>query len=162
MTTTLEENTPAPKFTASDQHGKMVSLSDFLGKTVVLFFYSQDNSESCTAQACNIRDHYREFKKKGVVLLGISPDTVKSHLKFSNKYQLPYTLIADEDKAIALAYKVYGEKLFFGKMITGIYRTTFVIDPSGIIRKIISKVKTKTHAMQILAVLEELQTKVVD
>ncbi len=153
--TTLLENTPAPFFSGIDQHGKKVSLTKWKGKKVVLFFYPKDDTTSCTAEACNLRDNYRILLKKGLVVVGVSPDSVKSHSKFAAKYQLKYTLIADEDRRIAMDYKVYGEKLFFGKIITGIYRTTFIIDENGLIQKIITKVKTKDHTQQILEALGE-------
>ncbi len=152
--TTLLENTPAPLFSGIDQHGKKVALTKWKGKKVVLFFYPKDDTTSCTAEACNLRDNYRTLVKKGLTVVGVSPDNVKSHSKFVTKYQLPYTLIADEDRTIAMAYEVYGEKLFFGKIITGIHRTTFIIDENGQIQKIITKVKTKDHAQQILEALE--------
>lgn len=152
--TTLQENTPAPFFSGIDQHGKKVALTKWKGKKVVLFFYPKDDTTSCTAEACNLRDNYRALVKKGLTVVGVSPDNVKSHSKFVTKYQLPYTLIADEDRTIAMAYEVYGEKLFFGKIITGIHRTTFIIDENGQIQKIITKVKTKDHAQQILEALE--------
>ena len=140
----------APNFTALNQRGESVSLSDFKGKKVVLYFYPKDDTPGCTAQACNLRDNYSELQQAGYEVIGISSDAVKSHDKFANKYELPFTLLADEDKAIHEAYGVWKEKSMYGRTYMGTARTTFVIDEEGIITDIIEKVKTKDHTAQIL------------
>lgn len=140
----------APDFTANDQDGNPVKLSDFQGKKVVLYFYPKDDTPGCTAQACNIRDNFSKFKKANMVVLGISSDDEKSHTKFIKKYSLPFPLIADTDKTINEAYGVWQEKTTFGKTYMGTVRTTFVIDEKGVIENIIEKVKTDDHTDQIL------------
>ncbi len=148
--THLKEGEPAPDFRAKDQTGKEVQLADFKGKKLVLYFYPKDDTPGCTSQACNLRDNYALFKKKGYVILGISADEEKKHMKFATKYNLPFQLLADMDKKIIAAYDVWGEKHFMGRTFDGIIRTTFVIDEKGIIEKIIKDVKTKNHTEQIL------------
>lgn len=148
--THLKEGEQAPGFKAKDQQGNEIQLADFKGKKVVLYFYPKDDTPSCTNQACNLRDNYTLLKKKGYVILGVSADEEKKHLKFSKKYDLPFQLLADVDKKIIQAYDVWGEKHFMGRTFDGIVRTTFVIDEKGIIEKIIKDVKTKEHANQIL------------
>jgi thioredoxin-dependent peroxiredoxin len=145
-----EINQKAPHFSAKDQHGNTVSLDDYRGKKVVLYFYPKDDTPGCTAQSCNLRDNYERFRQKGYEIIGVSNDDEKSHTKFAGKYQLPFTLLADTDKKIVHDYGVYGEKTFMGKKYMGISRTTFVIDEQGMIEQVISDVKTKDHTSQIL------------
>ena|ERR1051325_7759160 len=149
----LKINNIAPFFSAQNQHGKTVSLLDYKGSKLILFFYPRDNTQTCTIEACNLRDNYKILTDKGFKLLGISNDPPKSHQKFIKKFDLPFDLLADEDKQIVNAYGVYGEKKFMGRIIVGIYRTTFVIDENSIITGIISDVKSKNHAQQILSTL---------
>lgn len=152
--TQLKEGQKAPYFKATDQEGKTVQLTDFKGKKVVLYFYPKDDTPGCTNQACNLRDNYALLKKKGYVVLGVSADEEKKHVKFIKKYSLPFQLLADVDKKIITAYDVWGEKQFMGRIFDGIVRTTFVIDEQGIIKKIIRDVKTKEHTEQILSPAE--------
>ncbi len=148
--THLKEGEKAPDFKARDQTGKEIQLADFKGKKVVLYFYPKDDTPSCTNQACNLRDNYALLKKKGYVVVGVSADEEKKHVKFTKKYELPFQLLADVDKKIITAYDVWGEKQFMGRIFDGIVRTTFVIDEKGVIEKIIKDVKTKNHTEQIL------------
>ncbi|MFN8430526.1 MAG: thioredoxin-dependent thiol peroxidase [Spirosomataceae bacterium] len=145
-----EINTPAPDFEAFNQDGKAVKLSDYRGKKVVLYFYPKDNTPTCTTQACNLRDNYKQLLKNGYVVLGVSVDNVKSHAKFKAKFELPFDLIADPEHNIVEKYGVWGEKMMFGKKYMGILRTTFVIDEKGIITEIIDKVESKVHSVQII------------
>lgn len=147
---------PAPHFEGTDQNGKTVKLSSFLGKKVVLYFYPKDDTPGCTAEACSLRDNYNELLKKGFIVLGVSPDSEKSHAKFAGKYNLPFPLIADPQKKILSAYGAYGEKLMYGKKVTGVIRTTFIIDEKGIIEKVIKKVDTKEHATQIFKMYDNV------
>jgi len=140
---------PAPQFEGTDQNGNRVKLSSFTGKKIVLYFYPKDDTPGCTAEACSLRDNYDELLKQGFVVLGVSPDSEKSHKGFAEKYDLPFPLIADPDKKILTAYGAYGEKVMYGKKVTGVIRTTFIIDEKGIIEKVIKKVDTKEHAPQI-------------
>ncbi len=149
----LREGEKAPKFTGNDQNGKSVSLSDFSGKNLILFFYPKDMTPGCTAEACNLRDNFTKLKKKGFELLGISPDKIVRHQKFIEKNELPYSLIADEEKKILQDYGVWGEKKMYGRSYMGVYRTTFIIDKEGTIIKIFLKVKTNDHSAQILSEL---------
>lgn len=146
----LEKGQKAPEFTGKDQEGKAISLADFKGKKVVLYFYPKDQTPGCTAQACNLRDNYQELQKQGYVVLGVSPDSEASHRKFIEKQSLPFPLIADEDKSIHEKYDVWKEKNMYGRKYMGTVRTTFVIDEEGTIEDIIKKVKTKDHTAQIL------------
>ena len=148
--TTLKIGDKAPQFKATDQYGKTIELNDFKGKKVVLFFYPKASTPGCTVEACNLRDNYQSFQSKGYEILGVSADSEKRQLIFSNKQELPYSLLADEDKSVIMAYGVWGPKKFMGKEYDGIHRTTFVIDGDGIIEDIITKVKTKEHTSQIL------------
>ena len=141
---------PAPDFSALNQQGDTIQLSDFRGKKVVIYFYPKDDTPGCTAQACNLRDNYSELQQAGYEIIGISGDNVRSHDKFANKYELPFTLIADEDKSINEAYGVWQEKSMYGRTYMGTARTTFVLDEEGVIIDIIEKVKTKDHTAQIL------------
>jgi thioredoxin-dependent peroxiredoxin len=147
---TLKEGIKAPDFSGKDQDGKQVKLSDFKGKKLVLYFYPKDDTPGCTSQACNLRDNYSEFKKKGYEIIGVSADDEKKHTKFIEKYSLPFSLIADTDKTIVNAYGVWGKKKFMGREYEGILRTTFIIDEKSVIEKIISEVKVKEHSNQII------------
>lgn len=148
--TTLQKGDKAPAFEAKDQDGNTVKLSDYSGKKLVLFFYPKASTPGCTAEACNLSDNYETFVNKGYDILGVSADSAKRQSNFKNKYDFPYPLLADEDKEVINAYGVWGPKKFMGKEYDGIHRTTFVIDENGIIEEVISKVKTKAHAEQIL------------
>jgi peroxiredoxin Q/BCP len=148
--TTLQEGSKAPAFKGKDQNGKTVSLSDFKGQKIVLYFYPQDDTPTCTVQACNLRDNFSVLKKNGFVVLGVSPDEEKKHKKFEAKYSLPFTLLADPEHAIIDKYEVWGEKQLYGKKYLGLHRTTFLIDEKGIIRKIFVKPKSKLHTEEIL------------
>lgn len=147
----LKEGMKAPAFEGIDQDGKTIKLSDFTGKKVVLYFYPKDNTPGCTAEACSLRDNYKELLEKGFAVVGVSADNEKSHKGFATKFSLPFPLIADTSKKILNDYGVYGEKLMYGKSFLGIKRTTFIIDEKGMIEKIISKVDTKNHSEQIFA-----------
>ena len=149
----LKEGDPAPEFTVSTNGGGRVSLSDFKGKNVVLYFYPKDDTPGCTKEACAFRDHFAEFKEKGAVLLGVSIDPVKAHDKFVQKYNLPFTLLADEDRRIVEAYGVWGQKSFMGRKYLGTFRVTFLIGPDGVIKKIWPSVKPEEHAEEVLAAL---------
>lgn len=150
---TLSQGDKAPKFTSKDQNGNTISLDQFKGKKVVLYFYPKDNTPGCTTEACDFRDNYQGLKAKGIEVLGVSVDDEKSHQKFITKYDLPFTLIADTDKAIVEAYGVWAEKSMYGKKYMGTNRTTFIIDEQGNIAHIISKVDTKAATAQVLALL---------
>lgn len=148
--TTLEAGDKAPDFKAEDQDGNIVQLSDFEGKKLVLFFYPKASTPGCTAEACNLRDNWEQFQKKGYAVLGVSADSKKRQSNFKNKYDFPFPLLADEDKEVINAYGVWGPKKFMGKEYDGIHRTTFIIDEEGKIEDVIKKVKTKEHTAQIL------------
>ncbi|MGV8878441.1 MAG: thioredoxin-dependent thiol peroxidase [Sphingobacteriaceae bacterium] len=145
----LKEGNKAPDFTANDQNGKAVSWSDFKGKNVILYFYPKDDTPGCTAEACDFRDNYQSLIKDGFEVIGISTDDEKSHKKFESKYALPFTLIADADKKIVEAYGVWVEKNMYGKKYMGTARTTFIINPDGIIKHVLSKIDTKNASQQI-------------
>jgi peroxiredoxin Q/BCP len=149
----LKIGDPAPDFAAATQGGGHVSLSDFKGRTVILYFYPRDNTPGCTREACAFRDAYAQFQTKGAVVLGVSVDSVKSHDKFVEKFSLPFPLLADESKAIVQAYGVWGEKTFMGRKHMGIHRVTFQIGPDGRIRNIWPQVKPEEHAAEVLAAL---------
>ena len=146
----LKEGMKAPYFEGIDQNGNKISLNDFPGKKVILYFYPKDNTPGCTAEACNLRDNYSSLINKGFAVIGVSADSEKSHKKFSGKYSLPFPLIADVTRDICSGYGVWKEKSLYGKIFHGIIRTTFIIDENGIIARIISKVNTKAHSGQIL------------
>ncbi len=146
----LKVGDTAPQFSVKDQDGNIVNLTDFQGKKVVLFFYPKASTPGCTAEVCNLRDNWEQFQEKGYQILGVSADTEKRQSNFKNKYELPFPLLADEDKELIEAYGVWGPKKFMGKEYDGIHRTTFVIDENGLIEDIITKVKTKDHSAQIL------------
>jgi len=151
---TLKEGDQAPGFAAKDQNGKTISLSDFKGKNVILYFYPKDDTPGCTAEACSFRDNYQSLLSKGFDVIGVSTDDEKSHKKFETKFSLPFTLIADTDKHIVEAYGVWAEKNMYGKKYMGTLRTTFVIDGEGIIKKIIDKVDTKNSSQQVIDLLQ--------
>jgi len=151
----LKEGQKAPEFTAADQDGHTVSLSQFAGKKVVLYFYPKDDTPGCTAEACDFRDNYQGLKAKDIIVLGVSVDDEKSHQKFAAKHSLPFTLLADTDKKIVEAYGVWGEKNMYGKKYMGTNRTTFVIDENGVIAHVIKKVDTKNSTAQILELLNQ-------
>ena len=146
----LKEGDDAPVFEGVDQNGKKVSLTDFKGKKIVLYFYPKDDTPGCTAQACNLRDNYKDLLAQDFVVIGVSTDSTKSHKKFENKYQLPFPLIADEEQKIVNSYQVWGEKKFMGKTYMGTTRTTFLIDENLKIKKIIKKPDTANQTQQVL------------
>lgn len=146
----LKEGDVAPELNAKDQNGKIISLKDYRGKKVILYFYPKDSTPGCTAESCNLRDNYSELKKQGYEVIGVSADNEKSHRKFIEKYNLPFTLIADTEKKVINAYGVWGKKKFMGRVYDGIHRTTFVISEQGKIEKIITEVNTKNHTAQII------------
>jgi thioredoxin-dependent peroxiredoxin len=147
---TLSVGDSAPLFEGINENGETIRLTDYKGKKLILFFYPQDNTPGCTAAACSLRDSYGELRSKGFEMLGVSADTPKKHQKFIEKFQFPYSLLADTEKVVLSAYGVWGEKKFMGRIFDGILRTTFVIDEQGIIEKIYTKVNTASHAEQIL------------
>ena len=149
----LEIGMKAPNFTLKDKNGVDVSLSDFLGKKVVLYFYPRDNTPGCTRQACAFAGAYKQFEAKGVEVIGISKDSVASHVKFAEKYNLPFVLLSDPDRAAIEAYGVWQEKKQYGKVAFGVVRTTFIIDENGNVEKVMPKVKPDTNAADILAEL---------
>lgn len=146
----LEKGDAAPDFSGLDQDGKKILLRDFKGKKLILYFYPKDNTPGCTSEACDLRDNYEMWLSKGYQVLGVSPDSQKSHLKFIEKYDLPFPLIADEEKTMIKAYGAWGPKKLYGREYEGLLRTTFVIDEYGIIQEVFTKVKTKDHTNQIL------------
>ena len=149
--THLKEGDQAPDFSGPNQNGETISLSDFKGQKLVIFFYPKDNTPTCTEEACNLRDNYGLLKKNGYAVVGVSADSQRKHKNFIKKFDLPFPLIADTDQTMLNAYGVWGEKQMFGKKYMGIFRTTFVIDENGKIERIIDKVTAKDHAAQILA-----------
>jgi peroxiredoxin Q/BCP len=140
----------APDFTLQDQEGKSHSLSSYLGKWVLLYFYPKDDTPGCTTEACTIRDSFFEFKENNIVVLGVSADSVRSHDKFAKKYSLPFTILSDEQKKVVEQYGVYGKKKFLGKTFLGIKRMSFLIDPDGKVAKVYEKVKPRIHASEVL------------
>ncbi len=150
----LKEGNTAPEFSAMTNGGKKVSLADFKGKNVILYFYPKDDTPGCTKEACGFRDAYDEFKKRGAVVLGVSTDPVKAHDKFVEKFKLPFPLLADEDKKIVEAYGVWGEKTFMGRKYMGTHRVTFLIDGNGRIKKIWPLVKPEEHPKEVLMALD--------
>jgi thioredoxin-dependent peroxiredoxin len=151
---TLKEGDKAPVFKGTDQDGKTVSLADYKGKKLVLYFYPEDDTPTCTIQACNLRDNYSLLKKNGFEVAGVSPDEAKKHKKFEAKYSLPFTLLADPSHTILEKYGVWDHKQLFGHRYMGVIRTTFVIDEKGIIRKIFTRPKNKSHAEEIIAAVK--------
>lgn len=150
----LTEGLLAPDFTLSDETGVQRKLSDYRSQAVVLYFYPKDDTSGCTAEACNFRDDYNEYEKAGVVILGVSPDSPKSHTRFKNKFSLPFTLLADENHAVCELYQVWGLKKSMGKEYEGVFRTSFVIDKQGMIVKVFENVKPDGHSLQVLEALK--------
>jgi len=148
--TTLRVGDKAPNFTSKDQDGNIISLNDYKGKKLVIFFYPKASTPGCTIEACDLRDNHERFQSLGYNILGVSADSEKRQTNFRNKYKFPYPLLADEDKTVINAFEVWGPKKFMGRTYNGIHRTTFVIDENGIIEDVILKVKTKAHTKQIL------------
>ena len=153
----LDQGKKAPDFTAPDQNGKQHSLSAYKGKWVILYFYPKDMTPGCTTEACNFRDDFPEFNKLDAVILGVSKDSVQKHLKFVQKYDLPFSLISDENGTICETYGVWQEKSMYGKKYMGINRSTFLINPEGNIARVFPKVNVKTHAEELLQAIEELK-----
>lgn len=149
----LEANMPAPDFTLPDETGLRRSLSEFRGKPVVLYFYPKDDTPGCTKEACSFRDDYQVYADSGVVILGVSPDSPASHARFKEKYNLPFTLLSDEDHQVCKLYGVWGKKKFMGREYEGVLRTTFLIDENGIIKKVFPNVKPEGHSAEVLAAL---------
>ncbi|PXX24977.1 thioredoxin-dependent thiol peroxidase [Arenibacter sp. ARW7G5Y1] len=147
---TLKVGDKVPAFSAKDENGNTIKLSDYKGKKLIVFFYPKASTPGCTAEACNLRDNYTELKSQGYELLGVSADSQKRQLNFKNKYQFPFPLLADEDHTVLNIFGVWGPKQFMGKKYDGIHRKTFVIDGDGVVEKVIDKVKTKDHAAQLL------------
>lgn len=150
MATHITEGSKAPAFKGKDQNGNTVSLADYKGKKLVLYFYPEDDTPTCTVQACNLRDNFAALKANGFTVIGISPDEEKKHKKFESKYQLPFTLIADPKHTIIDKYGVWGEKQLYGRKYMGLHRTTFLVDEKGIIKKIFLKPRSKQHTEEIL------------
>ena len=151
----VKEGATAPAFKTTDANGETVSLKDLRGQKVVLYFYPKDVTPGCTKEACSFRDGFSKFKKRGITILGVSPDSEKSHQKFATKYKLPFILLADTGHLIADAYGVWGEKKFMGRTYMGIHRTTFLIDEKGKIKKVFAKVKPEDHADEVLQAFSE-------
>jgi len=149
----IEEGTPAPDFALQSDAGETIRLSELRGKPVVLYFYPKDDTTGCTTQACGIRDAYGEFERAGAVVLGVSPDDEASHVKFRKKYDLPFALLADTDHQVAELYGVWGEKKYMGRTYLGVFRSTFVIDAEGTVKRVMHNVKPDTHADDVLAIL---------
>ena len=150
----IDEGKPAPDFELTSDSGERIKLSDLRGRQVVLYFYPKDDTPGCTTQACGIRDAYAEFEQAGAVVLGVSPDDARSHVKFKQKYDLPFTLLADEGHVVAEEYGVWGEKKYMGRAYMGVERSTFVIGEDGNVKKIMRKVKPGSHADDVLAALQ--------
>ena len=149
----LQEGTKAPSFKLQDSQGKRHQSSDYEGQSIILYFYPKDDTPGCTKEACSFRDNYSAFKEAGVEIIGISPDTVESHQKFSEKYDLPFTLLADPDHEVCEAYEVWGTKKSFGREYEGVFRTTFIIDPDGKIKRVFEDVKPSEHSQEVLEVV---------
>ena len=149
----LKPGDPAPDFTAGTHDGRKVSLSDFKGRHVILYFYPRDSTPGCTKEACAFRDEFAAFKQKGAVVLGVSTDSAKSHAKFVAKYKLPFTLLVDEEKQLVRAYGVWGQKSFLGRKYLGTHRVTFLIGPDGRVKRVWTDVKPAGHAQEVLAAL---------
>ena len=154
--THLKEGEKAPAFTGKDQNGNTISLTNFKGQKIALYFYPEDDTPTCTIQACNLRDNYALLKKNGFVVWGVSPDDAESHHQFETKYDLPFTLISDPEHKIIDKYGVWGEKVLYGRKYMGLHRTTFLIDEKGLIRKIFLKPRSKQHAEEIIKAWNEL------
>ena len=149
----LDEGTLAPDFKLPDENGDFHQLADYRGKTVLLYFYPKDDTPGCTTEACNFRDDYSAYQEAGVVILGVSPDSSKSHTKFKTKYDLPFTLLADEDHQVCEAYEVWGPKKFMGREYEGVHRTSFLIDADGIVKKVFENVKPAEHSAEVLELI---------
>lgn len=150
----LQAGHKAPEFSLPDETGETRRLSDYLGKPVVLYFYPKDDTPGCTTEACNFRDDYSQYQSEGIAILGVSPDTSRSHSKFKNKYDLPFTLLADSEHKVCELYGVWGKKKMMGREYDGVYRTTFVIDANGIIMKVFENVKPAEHSREVIAALK--------
>lgn len=155
MAITLKAGDKAPSFVGMDQHGKKVDLKDLKGKNVILYFYPKDDTPGCTKESCNLRDNYEFWQSKNYEVIGVSPDNEASHQKFINKYNLPFTLLADTDKKIMSDYGTYGEKNMYGKKVMGVIRTTFVINENGVIAEVFKRPKVDEHTEQITKALEK-------
>ncbi len=149
----LKEGDLAPAIKAADQSGELITLEEYRGKKIVLYFYPKDNTPGCTSESCDLRDNYSQFIEKGFEVIGVSADSEKSHQKFISKYNLPFRLISDEDKKVLQDYNAWGEKKLYGKSYMGVLRKTYIIDEKGYVEKIIEKVKTKEHSRQIFSEL---------
>ena len=152
----LEEGKKAPSFKLKDQNGKLVSLNDFKGQNIVLYFYPKDDTSGCTKEACNFKDDLPKFGKLNAVILGVSPDSIESHKKFAAKYKLPFTLLSDEKKEVIKKYDVWKEKSMYGRKYMGVERSTFIIDKQGKISKIFRKVKVDKHNDEVMASIKEI------
>ncbi len=150
----IKEGMKAPNFKLKDQNGKSISLKDYEGKNVVLYFYPKDDTSGCTAEACSFRDELPKFNNINAIILGVSPDSVQSHKKFEEKYNLPFTLLSDEDKVVVNKYEVWKEKSMYGRKYMGVERTTFIIDGTGKIKKIFNKVKVQGHNEEVLEAIK--------
>ncbi len=148
--THLKAGDPAPDFSGLNEKGEQIALRDFSGQKLVLFFYPKDNTPGCTAEACNLRDNYDLLRSKGYALLGVSADSARKHQNFINKFEFPFSLLADTEHVVLKAYGVWGEKQMFGKKYMGVFRTTFIIDEKGVIEEVIGKVDTANHTAQII------------
>ena len=146
----LKTGEKAPSFKLQDSEGKVYSLEEYQGKTIVVYFYPKDDTPGCTKEACSFRDDYSAFKEAGVEIIGISPDTIESHQKFSEKYDLPFTLLADPDHKVSEAYEVWGQKKSFGREYEGVFRTTFIIGPESKIKRVFENVKPSDHSQEVL------------
>ena len=153
----VDEDKKAPTIKLKNQDGKTISLNDFEDQNIVLYFYPKDNTSGCTTEACNFRDEFPKFGKLGAVILGVSPDSIESHKKFAEKYNLPFDLLSDEKKEVVQKYDVWKEKNMYGRKYMGVVRSTFIIDKNKIIRKIFSKVKVADHNKEVMEVLKELK-----
>lgn len=152
---TFEEGSVAPEFELEDQNGELVKLADLRGTPVVLYFYPKDNTPGCTKEACGFRDVYSDYTAKGIKVIGVSPDSAKKHTNFIEKFQLPFTLLADVEHKVCELYGVWGLKKMMGREYMGVFRTTFVIDADGTVKKIYNKVKPEEHAKEVLSLFEE-------
>lgn len=151
----IQTGSPAPKFSLPDETGAIRSLSDFAGQTIILYFYPKDDTPGCTTEACNFRDDYSAFEQAGVTILGVSPDSPKSHAKFKEKFNLPFSLLADEQHEVCERFGVWGPKKFMGREYMGVARTTFVIGADGMVKKIFENVKPADHSAEVLAAVRE-------
>jgi peroxiredoxin Q/BCP len=153
----LQTGIQAPEFSLPDEQGQLQNLSQYNGRWVVLYFYPKDDTPGCTTEACSFRDMNDAYKEQGIVVLGVSKDTVASHVKFTKKFKLPFTILSDTDKKVITLYEAWGKKRMFGKEYDGILRTTYIIDPQGVIKKVYEQVKPDEHAQQIIADIQALK-----